>query len=226
MGKDCGKKSVVNFDLVWKAVKDRTDYHTSLRRLDGWDEEFKARIAPLERNFRARQDLHDTIKARLPEMYRGLCDRAKQGAKGSEVVLGAKRRQGLPSELTRGKEQIQVRRIQGLGLFKKTRPSFRTLQLSLADFRKSYEERPPVDGPSASALIKLVRKAERRAEKAEDWVRATAQLLSVANLELALKDALHLENVSVELESGKIRVGYMPGRSVVLYLPDVTFQQP
>lgn len=220
MGRDCGRKSIIGFQDIWQSADRRIQFQTDCEYLAGWAKRYRARIDLLERPLRARDELAETIRIQLPEMWSDLIDRRRRGAAGLEVIIPAHGPLASPSRLA-GKENVHVRRLAGLDIFTKSRrPKFEELRRALGRFEKEERERPPIDGDSALALRRAAKSADTKAAAAEHWIRETSAFLSEENLRLILF-VLKKDNPILNAEARGWRVGYMPGRSALLSLPDV-----
>lgn len=220
MGRRCGKKSIVGFEDVHRSVARRVRFQGDVAYLDGWTDRFERRIRELERPLATRDELLLTLTKHLPELAAELRRRCDEGARGAEVRVASRDRSGrVPEELRAGTGD-QVLRLSGLSLFRKV-PRLARLRSALVAFREQERLAPPLDGGSARELKAMARSADRRADEAAAWVRETTAFLSEANLRLALA-ALGRDNPVVRAEGHGWRVGYFPGRSALLELPDAS----
>lgn len=198
MGFDCGKQSIIRFKEILKDYDRRRKFATDRGTIETWPEQFRARIATLAPALDQRRTLEEALRVKLPELHGELLRRHRKGAGGLEVTIPADRI---------GAKEDQLRHLAGLALLDARKHDPARLRTCLENFVRQRERQPPIDGPSATALMAIAQKGNRRADTDQRWIQETAAFTTDANLRLALL-AARLDAPTVEATPGGWKLCY------------------
>ncbi len=208
MGFKCGERSIIGFKDILQDYRRRRKYAADRGTIGSWAEQFRLRIATLAPALQQCRELEEALRLKLPELQRELMRRHKLGARGLEVTIPADRV---------GAKEDQLHHLAGLQLLDARKHDPARLRGCLEEFIAQHERQPPVDGPSAKALMAIADKGNRRANRDRDWINQAAAFTTDANLRLALL-AAGLDAPTIEATARGWRLCYF-GRQPGIAVP-------